>query len=524
MTLPGRSRTVGSARRGEERGFTLIELLIVVTILPLVIGAISLGLVSVFSLQSRVSARLSGSGDLQTVDATFVKDVQSAGTITTEATTPPECGTNGTQLLGLVWSDGQSAVSYVSVPMNNGTTNYSLERTYCTFGNFTTPVRTTVISYDLSGSQSAPSICAPTYSSCSTSLFPPTLASTIAAVVFPIYVPMSSAPYTMVASPRSGLATAGGVPTGNSKFPPLTLLGSGCDVLSVGGNSKNSSLTINVNGGTNNGTLGIASTSSCSASSGVVNVASNSTIGVTTILAPDPSSTTVVCGSGVSPACPTVYGWAPPADPFSGILYPPEPPASTTQGSCTKQGNTYTCSPGYYASQPNFSNNATIIFSGSATTNYEFATPFILPNGSTTYFDAGAYIFDGGLTGGTNNNTHVYGAGALLYAPPDATGSITFENKSTVNLTSPVSWIGTNGSAVQSSGVTIWDAGTCPSSSSGCTSGIVTVANTSNNAYGGIYVPGGGVVCTEVGTISTSFIIAGWANFLNGININITSP
>ena len=523
MTLPGRRSVTGHARQGEERGFTLIELLIVVTILPLVIGAISLGLVSVFSLQSRVSARLSGSGDLQTVDATFVKDVQSAGTITTEATTPPECGTNGTQLLGLVWSDGQSAVSYVSVPVNNGTTNYSLERTYCTFGNFTTPVRTTVISYDLSGSQSAPSICAPSYSTCSSSLLPPTAASTIAAVVFPIYVPMSSAPYTMVASPRAGGDTAGGAPTGNSKVPPLDLLGSGCGVLAVG----NGSLSINVNGGTANGNLGINST----CTNGAVTVDNNGSINAATILAPNPSSSTIST-SGNPGYVPPVYGWAAPSDPFVGLT-PPQAPASTSPGSCTMTGKktaaTYTCSPGYYANNvydgttAGFKNNSTIIFSGGG--NYYFAQDFNLPNGSTTTFSTGAYIFaapdQGAFTTGTNGIT-VYGNNALFYVP---NGSLTFQNNSIIDLTPPKNWLGSNGDTITSDNVTIWDGGTCSSYavSSGCAGGVVTLGNNGSqtNSFGGIYVPSGGVVDNENGTIDTAFIVASWASFLNGLNINI---
>ena len=48
--------TINSQR--DENGFTLVELLIVVTILPLIIGALSLGIISVFSLQSSVSNRV----------------------------------------------------------------------------------------------------------------------------------------------------------------------------------------------------------------------------------------------------------------------------------------------------------------------------------------------------------------------------------------------------------------------------------------------------------------------------------
>ena len=523
-TLPRQASGGGRAsRRDSERGFTLVELLIVVTILPLVIGAISMGLVSVFSLQSRVSTRLSGSGDLQTIDATFVKDVQSAGTITTEASTPPECGTNGTQLLGLVWSDGQSAVSYVSVPMNNGTTNYSLERTYCAFGNFTTPARTTVISYDLSGTQSAPSICAPTYASCSSALLAPTAASTIAAVVFPIYVPMTSAPYTMVASPRAGGNTAGGTPTGNSQVPPLTLLGAGCGVLGVG----NGTLSINVGGGTANGNLGITST----CTTGAITVANGGSINAATLLTPDPSPTTIST-SGNPGNLPPLYGWTPPTDPVSGLV-PPKAGPATSAGSCKKTGPkshaTYTCSAGYYANNiydgvsAGFANSSTIIFSGGG--NYYFAQDFTLPNGSTTTFGTGAYIFgasdQGAFTTGTNGIT-VYGDNALFYVP---NGSLTFQNNSTISLKPPANWIDTNGDTIISHGVTIWDGGTCGSyvGSDSCAGGTVTLANngTQTNAFGGIYVPSGGVIDNENGTISTAFIVASWASFLNGLNITI---
>ena len=67
-----------------EGGFTLIELVIVCAVLPLVIGAISVALISVFSLQSSVSGRLSDSGDAQVVSTNFEKDVQGASEISTD--------------------------------------------------------------------------------------------------------------------------------------------------------------------------------------------------------------------------------------------------------------------------------------------------------------------------------------------------------------------------------------------------------------------------------------------------------
>ncbi len=96
--------------RGDDSGFTLIELLIVVTIVPLIIGALSAALLAVFSLQSGVSNRLSNTVDAQTVSANFTNDVQSAAYLTTGSSSSPQCGT-GNQLLGVEWNYDAGASS-----------------------------------------------------------------------------------------------------------------------------------------------------------------------------------------------------------------------------------------------------------------------------------------------------------------------------------------------------------------------------------------------------------------------------
>src|SRR5271170_7776803 len=92
-----RSRNASSK---SDRGFTLVELLIVITIIPVIIGALAGGLLEIFSLQNGVASRLGDSADAQVVAATFTKDVQSATTITTAGTSSTQCG-SGTQLLEL---------------------------------------------------------------------------------------------------------------------------------------------------------------------------------------------------------------------------------------------------------------------------------------------------------------------------------------------------------------------------------------------------------------------------------------
>jgi prepilin-type N-terminal cleavage/methylation domain-containing protein len=143
-----RSRLGRASRDGREadQGFTLVELAIVVTILPLVIGALGYGLITAFSLQNSVSHRLSDSGDAQVISSNFIKDVQSASLITTSATvsSPNQCGP-GTQLLGLEWATGET-VSYVEQVQSGST--YALLRNYCPAGS-STPTSSSTIAYDL---------------------------------------------------------------------------------------------------------------------------------------------------------------------------------------------------------------------------------------------------------------------------------------------------------------------------------------------------------------------------------------
>jgi prepilin-type N-terminal cleavage/methylation domain-containing protein len=132
------------ARRKDGRGFTLIELLIVITIIPLIVGALAGGLLEVFSLQSGTANRLADSADAQVIAATFTKDVQAATTISTSPTPLTQCG-SGTSLLELQF--GTTEVVSYSEQLQSGTT-YSLARNDCPTGPSGT-LSSTVISYDI---------------------------------------------------------------------------------------------------------------------------------------------------------------------------------------------------------------------------------------------------------------------------------------------------------------------------------------------------------------------------------------
>ena len=118
----------------------MIELLVVVAVMPLVVGAITVGILSVFSLQSSVSNRLTDSNDEQLVALNYQNDVQSAQLITTAsspASAPAPCGT-GTQVLGLQLGNG-TEVSYSAAPASTGT-SYTLSRNVCSGGTPTSSV------------------------------------------------------------------------------------------------------------------------------------------------------------------------------------------------------------------------------------------------------------------------------------------------------------------------------------------------------------------------------------------------
>ena len=123
-------------------GFTLIELVIVTAVLPLVIGAIAVGVISVFSLQPSVSNRLTDSGDAQVIAIDFQRDVQSATMLTTSSSpqSPAPCGT-GVEVLGLQLGPS-TEVTYAAAP--NGST-YTLSRNQCTLSGGTPTLQNSVV-------------------------------------------------------------------------------------------------------------------------------------------------------------------------------------------------------------------------------------------------------------------------------------------------------------------------------------------------------------------------------------------
>ncbi len=544
---PGQSRSqkhthrmrVADRRCGSRRtsdGFTLVELLITVTIIPLVMGAIGLALMSIFSLQGSASGRLTDSGGAQVISSTFLKDVQSAQMITTENTTSvpgsTQCGT-GTQLLGLRWNGSGGNyldyISYVTTP-NAGGASYSMYRQFCSNGSSATPTITDTVATDLSPSTATtPPYVQPTSTFSSSPSTGWVSAIEVANVTINATETQShlvnstqSFTFTLSASPRQ-LPAQGDTNPPLGKAPFTLLNKTSCDVLNIG----NGTLSIDVGATTGNGALGINST--CPDS---VNIANQGVLAAGSIITADPTL------DSVNPNCQTCsypqheYYGGQLGDPFANVAPPTSVESGMTAGTCQTttgtQGQVYNCSPGFYATDPGqtvFANGGTPTVNFTPGGNFWFKQGLSLPNNAIANFATGVYVFDNlanpvtGSSFSTPPGITLNANNVLFYV---ASGSVTFGNNIAISMT------GLDGTAGTTDymGVTIWDASaTDINNANGTITHIdpLTLGNngTSGYGYGGIYVPNGEVVDSQNGTLTAAFIVCDSATFTNGLNVNI---
>jgi len=416
----GRSATTRARRRSQhgEKGFTLIELLIVVSVMPIIVGAITAGLLTVISLQSSVSSRLGDSGNAQIAQSTFIKDVQSATFITTYGASTPQCGSSSdTQLLGLQWGNTQSditngvstspstVVSYDIVPVTNGsTTTYSLVREYCSLGNLATPSSATTVAYDIAGPGVQPPPCT-SGAGCNpydTSHNPPiawTSSAAVPLVKFEITELNSGYEFTMTANSLAQTPPGAGGSVG-PPFSPLTLLNTASGVgASLSMNSLGGSI-LNITGtGAAGTTIALASTYDSS-----VLIPGDAALTASSVFTEDPNLASLDgAGGGLGATTPQYYSSVI-SDPLASIFNSSTaPPASSawplSAVSCTVVGSTYTCPAGLYTSDPNFPSGSIVCFcgysGGGGYGDYEFQNTFKIPSNSTITFDQGEYVFDG---------------------------------------------------------------------------------------------------------------------------------
>lgn len=238
----GRVLRAANARRRDDEGFTLIEMIVSIVVLTVLIGAITLALITVLTLSGTATKSISDTAGAQVVSASLTNDVQSASQITTSPSLPnTQCGT-GTQLLGVEWSlvpgstppTYRNVVSYLAVQHGRV---WALVRSQCTSGFSTTPTSSRAV---------AASICQPAGATtvvkgCTTpqappTITPPTKTAAISAgwtssvgvtgVSFAITAPQSHYTYTLRAEP----AGAVGPGTGGTLGTPTT----GCSYATPG--------------------------------------------------------------------------------------------------------------------------------------------------------------------------------------------------------------------------------------------------------------------------------------------------
>jgi prepilin-type N-terminal cleavage/methylation domain-containing protein len=204
-------------RSHAEGGFTLIELLVVLAVLPIIVAALSIAIITMLNLQQGTTSSVGDSADAQTVSSYYEQDVQSATNITTSSSAM-QCGP-GTQVLGLEWN--QSVVSYVEV---GASPNLSLVRQYCASGPSATPTSTSYVSHDLPAGPIVPTITPSSdVSPASTGWIS---AIGVTGVSLSVDQPGSHFTYTLFSVPRTSVSasqlTGVGTPTASCNFATPT--------------------------------------------------------------------------------------------------------------------------------------------------------------------------------------------------------------------------------------------------------------------------------------------------------------
>jgi hypothetical protein len=436
-----------------------VELLIVIALLPIVIGGISVALISVLSQGKALSTETSHYGDTQLVSQNFIQDVQSATEITAAASpTNPSVGNtctsssaSSTFVASLEWTAQLSGVptqvvtSYYVVPQSGSLDG--LQRQLCLNGSVTNS-ESSIIAYDVQPGlavQIHGNTCDPTTMQC---LNAQSAANTkwvttagITGVQLPVQAQSKSDAgyqYTLTGVPRlTNNISRGQLPPGH---PPLLILGN--NPINCQGNG-----TLTVQGIT---AINSTQTPTVSAAGGTASVTLNGGLYTDTTTTSGVTSGNVTLGTGTSITDNTYTN-----DPDAGLI-----PPSTSDPSVTA-----------FTSQVNIT-------------------------GTQTFAD-GIYIFEKGLSE-TGNGQIV---GTTPNVPPNvlfyiAGGSLDLEGKGqqTLNpLSSPPS---------PAPGIVIWQAASDTNEMKLAGQGQSATIN------GAVYAPSALVETVGTGQLTTNSIVS----------------
>jgi cytoskeletal protein RodZ len=464
-------------RHPSEDGLTLVELIVVIAVIPLIVGAISVALITVISQTNTATAKTTDSGDATVFSTNFSPDVVGASEVTTYtgALTPPICG-GGSTVVSLQWGTSPTVVTYaVQSQVQFHKTNWVLYRYEC-FGSSATPSNSHVVARNVQN-PSGPTPLTATISGSSTSCTPPntpncaqnaaktawistqgvsSISLTVKAPELgPSSAPTSTYTYTLSATPRISSNTSRSSTPPGSPADPLMVLGSS-------GSLDCGNATLNVNGGADIWTNS-SNTATSTGPGGSINaktgIYTNGTL----------SGTNTVNGSSVS----TPTGPPTLKNPYVNLTPPSTAGLQTFSTSSSSNG------PGVYTNGLSLSGN---LQSGL----YIVQSGGVVASGTVTSSTAGVliYIESGGLTESGNTSLTLYAwtdpfspaPGMVLWeAASDSTSGITLstlgnDNNTfygTVYLASPTSSINMVGVHTFNAGALIASTVTCGNGSPG---------------------------------------------------------
>lgn len=149
-------------RAPDERGFTLVELLVAISILGVVMGAVSAAIIVGLKTTDGTITRLSESHDTQISTAYISGDAQSAQGVTQNVAGDSCSGTGATALVRFTWADSvdtttdvAKTAAYVVVATGAGR---ELHRRYCEGSSLTSDV---VLTHNLHPSTDPAVVCVP---------------------------------------------------------------------------------------------------------------------------------------------------------------------------------------------------------------------------------------------------------------------------------------------------------------------------------------------------------------------------
>jgi hypothetical protein len=533
----------------------------VLVILPLITGAIAMVLITTLKNQQGIQGKVTDSSAATTASAYYVRDIESAASVTTAASpasSPSQCSASGLSgttklLLGVQLQGVSTVVSYYTWTPSPGAPT-QLVRLYCPSGS-STPQSRVVLSDNVSTTNPPTPVVnciSPTPTSIPTGVMcsPSSnwtftyLVSTVTLNVTqgcPSSAPCAPYQYALTGGPVSGIP----VPPIVQPNGVLTLLGTGTDIsftnfssnqticaagpilLGSGYNATGTGPAVTSSAFTSNNSVVAGTSSSCGTPqpNGVevyncLNDSSNGstcpTSGTHTTVSGNVSVTPAPVSTGTKVTDP-LAAWAA-QNPVANITAP--------AGSCSG-GSTMTCTPGLYSGGLNIASNHTVNFQPG---NYQFAnnagcgSSLCIGSSDIVNFGSGHYTFQNGLNLSGSGSALCGGGASTTACPSPPSGGVFFyvSGGSTalgnVNYANNIQLAPIAATSDPYHGVLLWQNGTDTNSV------FLASAATSLNTYGGeIYVPNATISLYGFGnSISTGHIVANSMLFDFSFNLNVT--